>query len=334
MKCSKCYKEIPNDSKICPIYQNIFASFFQETKLTKKQKIELFLHKAIFPFIIALTILTLISLICISQTIKSNRITDISELQIDINSKDYINELYISDGRHYKYLLNKQEKKIYDQIYNAIKKNEDTVIIDVNENKIDVSKFATKTFKKIKNILSLDHPELINVSTIIITSKKENQIIININYILNKNDYVPQVINIQQMINELKEQTKEMDDYNKVKFVYEWFYNNTEYKVKKGNATYSTKECFINRKCDNHTYAKTIQIVLQNLNINSILAIGTFNNKYHEWNIVKINNKYYYYDQTISKQSKDKINYDGLLYKNKNYKLYYKSLMPTISTYK
>lgn len=334
MKCSKCYKEIPNDSKICPICQNIFASFFQETKLTKKQKIELFLHKAIFPFIIALTIITLISLIYINQKIKSSRITDISNLQMDINSKDYINELYISDGRHYKYLLNQNEKNIYNQIYDAIKKNEETVSINLNEYKIDESKFTTKIFKKIKNVLSMDHPELINISTILISSIKNNQITIKINYILKIEEYNNYIINIKNIINEIKEQTENMDDYNKIKFVYEWFYNNTTYKPKKGTVTYSAAECFINKECDNFGYAKAVQLTLQNLNINSILATGTIDNKYHEWNIVKINNKYYYYDQTISKQNKDEINYDGLLFKNKKYTLYHKSLMPNISEFK
>lgn len=331
MKCSKCYNEIPNDSKICPICQNIFATYFEEVELTKKQKIMLLLHKMLFPSIFIILIILLLFGIYMQKQIKMNRITDITNLYLDKNSENYVNELYISDGRHYKYLLNEKEKNIYNQIYNAIKNNEETVIVKLNEYKIKASTFTTETLKNIKNVLSMDHPELINISTISTANIDDTEATIKINYAFTNEEYETYIKTIKEVINEIKEQTKNMDDYNKTKYVYEWFYNNTTYNPKKEPILYSASGCFVTRECNQYGYSKAVQIALQNLNINSILATGSVDNKYHEWNIVKIENKYYYFDQTLSKQNKEEINYKGFLFKNNKYKLYHKSLMPKIN---
>ena len=60
-----------------------------------------------------------------------------------------------------------------------------------------------------------------------------------------------------------------------------------------------------------------------------MIAIGSLNNKHYEWNIVKIKNKYYYYDQSIAKEKG--ISYKGLLFYDKKYELSYKKIMPPIN---
>ena len=79
MKCPKCFNEIANDNKICPICGNIFATYFEEIKLTKKQKIKLFLHRILFPLIVITTITGVIAFISIKQKKKMERITDVNE---------------------------------------------------------------------------------------------------------------------------------------------------------------------------------------------------------------------------------------------------------------
>lgn len=331
MKCSKCYNEIPDESKMCPICQNIFATYFEEVKLTKKQKIMLRFHKILFPIIFIIIISSTITSFYIQKQIKMNRITDINDLYLDKTSENYINDLYISDGRHYKYLLNEKEKDIYNQIYSAIKNNEETITINLTTYKIKTSTFSTETLKNIKNILSMDHPELINLSTISILSIDDEEAKLKINYAFLKEEYEIQLIKIKETIEEIKQQTETMNEYEKAKYIYEWFYNNTEYNTKKEPISYSAAGCLVNKTCNQYGYSKATQIIFQNLKINSILATGSINNKYHEWNIVKIENKYYYFDQTISKQNKEKISYEGLLFKNNKYNLYHKKLMPTIN---
>lgn len=327
MKCPKCYNEIPNDSKTCPICQTIFASFFEETKLTKKQKLKLLLHKSIFILITLTFVLTIVFILYNEHKTKMNRITDINNLKLDKTSKKYINDLYISDERHYEYLLNEKEKEIYEKVINAIKNNEEIVEIDLNKYNIELSTFQTNTLKNIRSVISMDHPELISYTGLNISNLSNNNIKLKINKLVINEEL--EINKILEIINEIKTNTKNMDEYEKVKYVYDWFYQNTELISGKNidiNATYS---CLINKECNSYSYAKSVQIIMQNLKINSLLATGIFENNYKEWNIIKIKNKYYYYDQTLA--LKNEISYDGLLFYSSKYKLYYKKLMPNIS---
>lgn len=324
MKCPKCYNEIQKNSKICPICGNIFATYFEEIKLTPKQKIKLLAHKILFPTVIIIMIIMIIIYIIIKHQTKMNYITDVSDLTKD--EAYYINDLYISDSRHYKYLLNKKEKQIYDEILNAIINHQENIKIDLNEYEITQSKFITQTIRKIKDVLSMDHPELIELAFI---SQKidENIASITMHYVFNKEEYKEIEKLMKETIENIKEETKSLEEYKKVKYVYEYLYN-TE---KTNNIeSYSAYGCLILKQCNDEGYAKTSQIIFNNLKINSLISIGLINNKHHELNIVKVENKYYYYDQSLSKKN-SKISYKGLLFKDKNYKIYYKKLMPTIN---
>lgn len=318
MRCPKCTNEIPNDSKICPICQNIFATYFEEVKLTKKQKLKLFAHRILFPTIISLTTLTLIICIITKNKTKMNRITDVENLTR--NNETYINDLYISDGRHYKYLLTSEEKEIYDIIINEIQNFSPSITINLEKYNINESDFITKNLKNIKNILAMDHPELINLKSLIYTV---NDKAIHIRYEIEENqDYI--IGQIKTKIEQIQEETNSLSEYEKIKYVYNYL---SEENIANES---SSAACIITKNCNDQGYAKISQIIFQNLKINSLLATGSIDNKYHEWNIVKIENKYYNFDVSASKKN-NQLSYDGLLFKNKNYKLYYKNLMPNIN---
>ena len=323
MKCPKCFNEIANNNKICPICGNIFATYFEEIKLTKKQKIKLILHRILFPLVITTVIVGIIVLITINQKRKMERITDVNELIKDETSVNYINDLYISDGRHYEYLLNKTEKEIYNILLDAIKKHEETIKIDKEKYKISESKFKTETIKKIKDVLTMDHPELIQVGNINYGIEL-NQVTIKVDYIMNEEQYLKAIDEMKNKIEELKIEDNELEV---VKNVYNHLYDTELIQKHEISNAY---ECLVQKKCNDKGYAKAIQIIFNNLKINSMIAIGTINHKHYEWNIVKVDNKYYYYDQTLAKENED-FSYKGLLFNDKKYELNYKSLMPTIS---
>lgn len=318
MRCPKCTNEVPNDSKICPICQNIFASYFKEVKLTKKQKLKLFAHRILFPTTISLIILTLIIYIITKNKVKINRITDIENLTR--NNTNYINDLYISDERHYKYLLTNEEKEIYDIIINEIQNFNQSITINLEKYNINESDFIAENLKNIRCILAMDHPELINFKSLIYTLNDKT---IHIRYeIAESQDYM--VKQIQTKIEQIQEETNNLSEYEKVKYVYNYL---AEENIANES---SSAACIITKNCNDQGYAKISQIIFQNLKINSLLATGSIENKYHEWNIVKIENKYYNFDVSASKKN-NQLSYDGLLFKNPKYKLYYKKLMPNIN---
>jgi hypothetical protein len=326
MICSSCRNEIPNDSKTCPICQNILAEFFETKPLTKKQKIQLLIHKMIFPSIMIILILGIIVGLYTKNKIKYDRITDISNLKLDPTNEHYVNDLYMSDDRFYKYMLNEDERKIYNTIYRTIKNKKELITIKIGRYDIPPTTFKTQTLKKIRDTLMNDHPELIEVNSINITNIYDDEIVLRINYIRKEN----LVEDVKNQINEIKTNANNLDEIDKIKYVYDWF-KNTEF-INKNSFNDSAYLCIVDKKCTRKGYAKSIQIVLQNLNINSLIAIGEKDAVQYEWNLVKVDNKYYNYDQTLSHNSTD--NYDGLFHKLKKIKITYKSMTPKINSNK
>lgn len=319
MKCPKCFNEIPDDSKTCPICSTIFASFFEEHKLTKKQIVFLFFHKYIFSILAITILLSLIIIKTTTENTKMKRITDVNNLVIDKTSKQYINDLYVSDERHYKYILNKKEQQLYDEIIEAIKQKKEIIEINPKDYNTTTSEFNIKVLKKIKETISMDHPELLNLGYIK-TSENIDGLKIHIIYSLNEEATNNNINEIKNIIETIKEKTNNLSEYEKIKEIYKFIDEKTEQAETKEPTNYSAA-CIIEGHCNSEGYAKIAQILFQNTKINSILATGSLNSKYHEWNIVKIENKYYYYDQTENK----------LLFKNDKYELHNKKLMPKIN---
>lgn len=117
----------------------------------------------------------------------------------------------------------------------------------------------------------------------------------------------------------------EASDYEKVKAVYERVITNTDYDR---GAPDNQNICSVLLHGDSvcQGYAKTVQYLLKRLNVPSVLVLGTVDNsEAHAWNLVRIDQEYYYVDATwgdasyvsregegIQEESVPKINYDFL----------------------
>lgn len=256
-------------------------------------------------------------------------------LEEDYDKTHYVNELYNSKEINYRLVLNKNEQKLYDEILTNINNFEETFTVDLSGFR---AKEVYASFKKISDVIQvigMDHPELIQYGGSSF-SKKENDTTatITITYLMSKEEYSTKVQEIKAIVEEIKKETASLNDYEKVKYVYDYLGNKNSYgnpKNYNGQSAYSAFSDDLSPVCAG--YAKASQILFQNIGINSLLIFGDakynlFIGDAHAWNNVEIDGAYYIYDVTYSSNGKGKSQeefYQGFLKNDtSNYSPWYK----------
>lgn len=273
----------------------------------------------------------------------NSKITDVNSLVQDKASMHYNNDLYISDGRYYKYMLDKSEKKLYEDLYNSIRERKTFVKLDFTE--FDYSNFTASitidtAMERVFQALSMDHPELIYYSPAANSfSYTTDSKYINLSFTYSMDDatYQNNISKIQEILTQIKSDTTDMDDYEKCKYVYEWLGKNNVYGDINGSLSHSAYSAFFKEEptvCEG--YGKAAQIIFQNIGVNSIYVVGRADGVGHGWNLVKLDGKYYYFDATVTsafkKSVSDPMNYAGFLIEDvSRYSITYKDLLPKIN---
>lgn len=100
---------------------------------------------------------------------------------------------------------------------------------------------------------------------------------------------------VDQCINGIEDT---QDDYHKVKYVYEYLVNHTEYNLRARENQNICSVCVYGESvCQG--YAKTMQYILNQMEIQATLVIGMVDSgEGHAWDLVNINGDYYYVDPT------------------------------------
>lgn len=233
----------------------------------------------------------------------------------DTSSKHYVNELYKSDGRIYENHLSREEQVMYMYLLNNSKKY-------ILSSKIDFQKFHCVDYLDCADIIDyvnqaiyVDHPELMNYSGYS-WKYQNNTFTLNQKYAF----YFPLkeaigILRTEKVVADIKEKTKDMTDQEKIVYVYDWMGKNNRYDhlftyAAKNQSIYNV---FVKKNAVCAGFAKASQIIFANIGIESYIVQGSTQDE-HMWNIVKYNNKYYYFDSTISVGTmNDHIgHYDGL----------------------
>ena len=238
---------------------------------------------------------------------------------VDKSSVHYVNDIYMSDARIYNNYLDDGTKKIYMLMFDAVKKFDSSIDIPMSDfykygfNSVD--DFGATVFLAYEALL-VDHPELIQFSG---CGYEYNNSVASIKLTFARNNLF-QVklgeIRINTIIDRMKKDTKNMSDKEKIKYVYDWIGENNTYdrtftSMSKNQSIYNV---FLKGNAVCAGFAKASQVIFQNIGIESYCISGQTTGP-HMWNVVKLNDKYYYYDSTTAASSGDMNDswfYDGL----------------------
>ena len=243
--------------------------------------------------------------------------------KIDKTSEEYVNDIYMSDERIYNNYLNEIEKQAYSELKEMFFKRE-------SKRTLDLVKYDNKSPDEVSQAIMvagramlIDHPEMLQFSTFRYSHDGVN-VEARVEFAIN--NPVMESLNtlrIRRIIDNIRIATKKMDDREKIKYVYEWIGDNNTYDdlftyFSKNQSIYNV---FIKGNAVCAGFAKASQVIFQNIGIESMTISGESGGP-HMWNVIKLDNKYYYYDSTYAACIKDKNHpqyYDGLKQEEMNY---------------
>lgn len=243
--------------------------------------------------------------------------------KIDETSPAYVNDIYMSDERIYNNYLNETEQIAYNELKDMFFKRD-------LKRELNINKYNGKTTSEISSAIMMagramliDHPEMLQFSSY---GYSYNATSIKAEVELAINNPVMEALNtlkIRRIIDDIKKETADMSDREKIKYVYEWIGDNNTYDdlftyTSKNQSIYNV---FIKGNAVCAGFAKASQVIFQNIGIESMTITGESTGP-HMWNIIKLDEKYYYYDSTYAASIKDKNSkhyYGGLMQEEMNY---------------
>jgi hypothetical protein len=245
------------------------------------------------------------------RAIETNKLVDKKSIQ-------YTNSIYMSDGRFYSY-LDEYTQKLYIKLLDSIKNYKRNYKINIkNDNCTTLENCAAMGARAMEAII-MDHPELLQVSSYMWMynpNEDMENVTLRIRYAINFS-FLSKLgeLRILRIIDDIKNETKNMTEIEKIKYVYEWIGKTSEYNriFSFSDSNQSAFTVFINHKSVCAGFAKASQLIFQNIGIESYYVTGISTGP-HAFNIVKVKDKYYLYDSTVAScisESNSQF-YDGL----------------------
>nr|MBQ8253330.1 hypothetical protein [Lachnospiraceae bacterium] len=197
-----------------------------------------------------------------------------------------------TDLRYYYNALNEQERVVYDQILRSIVAREDVVLDTLDDNCVD------KVYQCVMN----DYPEIYYSASYQLEKQMRDAQIVRLvfspGYHMTPEEQQSCLQGIEQYVTQCMNGVPAgADEYGKVKYVYEYIIENTEYVL---NCENNQNICsvFLNGQSVCQGYAKAAQYILTRMGIEITLAYGRVENDFHSWNLVRVDGDYYYMDPT------------------------------------
>lgn len=224
-----------------------------------------------------------------------------------------INNLTPKNTTFYYNLLTDNQKSIYLDIANSIKKLDhkaslkNYVYADDETTMQDIKIAVEKLF--------LDHPEIFyvdndyTVSTVELLNSK--RIEVQLNYLVSdKADLEDKLNQINAEIEPIVKKTQGMNSFDAELYIHDKICENVSY-YQYTNINDVPNEChsiygsFILKKAVCDGLSKALQITLDKAGIENIIITGSLQNQAHAWNLVKLDNDWYHVDLTSDKSIRD-----------------------------
>jgi len=221
----------------------------------------------------------------------------------DIPSKT-IDNIEISQNsstiRFYESLIKDDElkDKSYQNISAAIKSRQIKVLIPIMND--------TAIISEMYEYVKLDHPEYfyIPIKFKILTTKINNVVsAMELELTYDENTWNPANINkynteIESEAKIILSKAKSLDgDYNKVLYIYKYLTQNISYEADSPD-DYGIYGALINKKATCEGYSESLQYLLNILKIETITVAGASKGQPHQWNMIKLDDFWYYFDAT------------------------------------
>ena len=216
-------------------------------------------------------------------------------------SDHYINSLYKSDERIYYNELGEDDRAMYDLLIDSSLKHKTSITIDMDKyHCVDYSDCGD-IIHYANDALSVDHPELMNYAGYS-WHYNNGKFVLRLYpaYTLSYKDYYG-VWKTEKILKEIEKDTEKMSDKEKIIYVYNWVgsHNDYDYYFTYTSKNQSIYNVFVKKNAVCAGFAKASQIIFQRIGIESYIVSGS-SEDYHMWNIVKYEDRYYYYDSTVA----------------------------------
>ena len=222
-------------------------------------------------------------------------------------SKEYVNDLYMSDEYFSKHLVKSSYSFIYKKIIDSTFDDASEIRIPCNKQDECIDNFTASIYA-----LYLDHPELISYVGISGVKYQDNTLIYHNYEGLSSFKTYMGTRRIEREMENIRKDTEGMSDKEKILYVYNYVASHNYDKLFTSLGSNQSAYSFFTKGTSVCAgFAKASQIIFQNIGIKSYLVI----NDSHLWNYVEYEGKYYVFDATVGASYRDKSNkyyYDGL----------------------
>lgn len=205
--------------------------------------------------------------------------------------------------------LSSEDRVIYDEILTALQNYEKDAAVST----LDVD-----TLERVFQCVMNDHPEIFYIQGYMYSKYMAGDELKKLTFsgteTITKEERDRRQPIIERYADEILNNLQDdMDQYAKVKYIYEYIILNTEYDAHVAD-NQNICSVILSHRSVCQGYAKTMQYLLQRAGIEATLVLGTvMGGNSHSWNLVKADDEYYYVDVTWGDASYQTANEDSAL---------------------